>query len=767
MNDSHTPAPRLCVAMATYDDFDGVYFTIQAMRLTQQDVIERTAFLVLDNHPEGADGQALRQFAAGVADIRYVPFSGYRSTAVRDLLFREADAEIVLCVDAHVVLRPGALAALIAYLERDGTARDIVQGPLLDDALDGIVGTHFEPSWSEGMYGRWEVDDRVREPGGAPFEIPMQGLGVFACRRDAWPGINPRFRGFGGEEGYLHERFRRRGGRAVCLPALAWGHRFERPSGIPYAAGWQDRVRNYLIGWSEVGWDVGEVDAHFRAHLQPGEAQETLAAAKRQIESPLTFFDAVVRLDADGDQERREEIDERLADLDVAWRLERIAPDPAQHPIRAAVLSYRSIVELADRRAYGSVLVLSGNLAVIDGALEVLRDAVAQLGTRSWDLLWLGGCEGGEASASAQEDSLRPLPEGSLRTHAVAVHSSAYARLLDDLPAVADGPEMAQFLSDHGDLERFLQRKVADGAYSALAVFPQVVRELPAVAGGVPDPVPAPADEPEATTEVVLHVRAFGADVSLVDTTRLGIADRVAALMPLDSITGAAVRDGQTFTASGGDHGVSVICDGYAPYGPVSSEEAVGWLRGAIDASVACAATEATFVHAGVVAWRDRAILLPGRSGIGKSMLTDALVQAGAVYYSDDLAPIDADGLVHSYAKVPSPEGAGGQTRQIRSPIGSSPRPPLRIALIVSTSFEPGALWQPQVSRGAIGVLPLLRNAVIGRAKPEGVMAIAGVIGATSVTLSGPRPEARSVAGRILETLDGLLDDQLVRASAA
>ena len=52
------------------------------------------------------------------------------------------------------------------------------------------------------------------------FEIPMQGLGLFACRRAAWVGFNTRFRGFGAEEGYIHEKTRQHGGRTLCLPFL-------------------------------------------------------------------------------------------------------------------------------------------------------------------------------------------------------------------------------------------------------------------------------------------------------------------------------------------------------------------------------------------------------------------------------------------------------------------------------------------------------------------------------------------------------------------
>jgi len=117
------------------------------------------------------------------------------------------------------------------------------------------------------MYGTWDVNPAGADPDQPPFEIPMQGLGLFACRREAWPGFNPAFRGFGGEEGYIHEKFRRRGGRALCLPFLRWMHRFNRPLGTPYANQWEDRVRNYLIGFRELGWDTAPVVDHFKTFL--------------------------------------------------------------------------------------------------------------------------------------------------------------------------------------------------------------------------------------------------------------------------------------------------------------------------------------------------------------------------------------------------------------------------------------------------------------------------------------------------------------------
>ena len=56
-------------------------------------------------------------------------------------------------------------------------------------------------------------------------------------------------------------------------------------------------------------------------------------------------------------------------------------------------------------------------------------------------------------------------------------------------------------------------------------------------------------------------------------------------------------------------------------------------------------------VHAGVVADGDRAIVMPGMSFSGKTTLVRALVEAGAVYYSDEYAMLDEAGRVHPYAR--------------------------------------------------------------------------------------------------------------------
>ena len=131
------------------------------------------------------------------------------------------------------------------------------------------------------MWGEWATDDRGLNPDAAPFDIPMQGLELFACRKDAWPGFNPRFRGFGGEEGYLHYKFQKAGKRTLCLPFLRWVHRFGRPTGIPYPNLVEGRLRNYLLGCTELGFDPAPIENHFCARL----GDEAYASMRQAIDA--------------------------------------------------------------------------------------------------------------------------------------------------------------------------------------------------------------------------------------------------------------------------------------------------------------------------------------------------------------------------------------------------------------------------------------------------------------------------------------------------
>jgi hypothetical protein len=262
------------------------------------------------------------------------------------------------------------------------------------------------------MYGQWALDERATDPHGAPFEVEMQGLGASACRREAKVGINPRFRGFGGEGGYLHEKFRHAGGRVVCHPALGWHHRFSRPDGIPYRNIWEDRIRNYRTGWRELGWDISAVATHFRELVGDGPAHSILTQTRRQLASPFDFFDAVFCLNVEEQTERWQEMAPRFEALDIAWRVERVPAVRARDAYVDDAQSFRAIVAEASRRDYRNVLVLEADALFLDSTIDVMRAAVDDLARRKWDLLYLGATVWSQSFPFATGSTVLQVPRG-------------------------------------------------------------------------------------------------------------------------------------------------------------------------------------------------------------------------------------------------------------------------------------------------------------------------------------------------------------------
>ena len=273
--------------MATYDDFDGVYFSIQALRMyhpiCETDDVE---FIVIDNNPLGKHGEPNKKLLDWLKHRgQYIPYTLRTSTAVRNEIFRYANGQYAISMDCHVMFMPGAIDALLAYYEDKPDCKDIVQGPLMYDGLQGCL-THFKPIWGKMMYGKWGVDQKGLASGKA-FDIPMQGLGVFSCETKNWRGFNKLFKGFGGEEGYIHEKFRQMGGRSVCVPDFKWVHRFARPEGVKYPLVLEDRVWNYFIGWMELQGPDGEmidkIEEVFSKCVSPETVQQLRIKARKAL----------------------------------------------------------------------------------------------------------------------------------------------------------------------------------------------------------------------------------------------------------------------------------------------------------------------------------------------------------------------------------------------------------------------------------------------------------------------------------------------------
>ncbi len=190
-------------------------------------------------------------------------------------------------------------------------------------------------------------------------------------------------------------------------------------------------------------------------------------------------------------------------------------------------------------------------------------------------------------------------------------------------------------------------------------------------------------------------------------------------------------------------------------------ELALGILDSQVRLNVGVLAPDTIFIHAGVVAHRGRALVMPGSSFAGKTTLVAALVRAGAVYYSDEFAVVDERGLVYPYAKPLSLRGDGEYRQtdhEVESLGGSAGEDGVPVGAVVVTSYEAGADWRPERLSAGEGALALLENAVPARERPREVMRAVSRATDGAVVIRSDRGEAEAMAPLLLAELDQLAE---------
>lgn len=272
--------------------------------------------LVVDPNANGADIAEYKKQMNGQGEIYYHEAQGQTGTSVtRHKLFELASGELVVVMDCHVLLKKDAMKRLKAFWEKadDEMKKNIFAGPLLMDDNTNVC-THFHCEWRSEMWGTWatawkkdgkyfkakmnadstklQLHDIMDEttvvfevnhgwpgheaalkhlgfvqagldPEEPIFEIPAQGLGLFLAAKAHWLGFNPHHKHFGGEECYIHEKYRQAGRKAFCLPFMQWNHRFGRPEGPRYPITREGKMRNYVLEFQELGLDLEPIRKHF------------------------------------------------------------------------------------------------------------------------------------------------------------------------------------------------------------------------------------------------------------------------------------------------------------------------------------------------------------------------------------------------------------------------------------------------------------------------------------------------------------------------
>jgi len=158
-------------------------------------------------------------------------------------------------------------------------------------------------------------------------------------------------------------------------------------------------------------------------------------------------------------------------------------------------------------------------------------------------------------------------------------------------------------------------------------------------------------------------------------------------------------------------------------------------------------------VHAGVVGWNGKAIVIPGRSYSGKTTLVKEFLECGAVYYSDELAVFDRRGHVHPF---PKPLGVRDKATQRQEKVradefGSEAGvKSIPVGLFLFTRYDDSACWRPKVISPGRAALKLLANAFSARKYPEEALAFLIRTVRRARLLSGARGEAKNLVRSVL-----------------
>jgi hypothetical protein len=163
------------------------------------------------------------------------------------------------------------------------------------------------------------------------------------------------------------------------------------------------------------------------------------------------------------------------------------------------------------------------------------------------------------------------------------------------------------------------------------------------------------------------------------------------------------------------------------------------------------------FVHAGVVGWKDLALVIPGRSLAGKSTLVAALLRAGATYYSDEYAVLDGRGYVHPFPRLLSlRQENGARPRRVGAQeLGSRPGvKPLPVAVVALARYLPGSVWRPRPLTPGTAMLELLNNTIPAQRAPEKVLTTLNRLTPRARALKGVRGEAQEMALALLQEVE-------------
>jgi hypothetical protein len=155
--------------------------------------------------------------------------------------------------------------------------------------------------------------------------------------------------------------------------------------------------------------------------------------------------------------------------------------------------------------------------------------------------------------------------------------------------------------------------------------------------------------------------------------------------------------------------------------------------------TVANCARRKVFVHAGVVGWHGRALIMLGAAGADTTRLIAALTRAGASYYADRFAVLDTHGRVHPFATA------------LRSTAE-----PLPVGAIAVFDRPSGACLRLRALTQGQAVLAVLEHAVSAAERPAFTLRVAdAAVASAHAVMRGTLGDASDAVTALLDATEG------------
>ncbi len=186
------------------------------------------------------------------------------------------------------------------------------------------------------------------------------------------------------------------------------------------------------------------------------------------------------------------------------------------------------------------------------------------------------------------------------------------------------------------------------------------------------------------------------------------------------------------------------------------------YLQSQIRLTVAEYAESKVFLHAGAVGWKGRAIIIPAHSFSGKSTLVAELVKRGALYYSDDFAVLDGEGLLHPFHRQISLRGYENKYTQVDFSVeslgGQASDEPIPIGIVLITKYREGNKnpknWKPQILSGGRGIMEILSHTIPIRYNPKFSLKVLNKVSKRAIICKSQRGEAGEFVDLLLNFIE-------------